>query len=98
IDGAAPAVVLEHPVAELLHTGRDGQLPPAETLPELLRAVGVLRRELHVHDLPSHAASFRWPHFRLTLYAQRFATKGVRCSRRSSCTSRNPTPSGTSST
>src|SRR2546428_840025 len=49
IHRAAPAFVLKHPV---VHPGHSGVLdrPAADALPELLRPVRVLRRELDVHD------------------------------------------------
>ena len=53
VDGAAPAVLLEHPVVDPRHP-RVLDRPAADGFPELLRAVGVLRRELDVHDLLAH--------------------------------------------
>src|SRR5438067_1531742 len=57
VDGAAPAVVLEHPVVHSLHAGTLDR-PASEAFPELLAAIDVLRRKLHVHDLLAHLASF----------------------------------------
>src|SRR3954454_11784115 len=52
-DRAAPAVLLEHPVVDARHA-RVPDRPTADGLPELLCAVGVLRRKLDVYDLLSH--------------------------------------------
>src|SRR5437867_2299063 len=57
IDRSAPAFLLEHPVVDPLHAGALDR-PPAEAFPELLCPVGVLRRELDVHDVLAHLASF----------------------------------------
>src|SRR4051812_19631328 len=57
VDRAAPAVLLEHAVIEPLHPGVADR-PAGEGLPEPLRAVGVLRGKLDVHDLLGHRASF----------------------------------------
>src|SRR5436190_1065086 len=57
IDRTAPALVLEHAVVDPGHAGVLDR-PAREALPEGLGAVGVLGRQLDVHDAFAHLASF----------------------------------------
>src|SRR6266542_4906369 len=87
VDRAAPAVVLEHAVVDPLHAGSFDR-PAAQAFPELLAPVGVLRRELDVHDLLAHLASFLRDAIRSRPWSEHlFSTRG-----------RRRIPSGTGST